>query len=219
MTDITGPGTSVARTIPKGDLHKRLLELLEVDQLGLKIIRPGSWSPLGLASPNLVVLIHEGVDRTSEVIYSYDTGEIESAAYLWSNKKLKNAAFISGRWVQTFISTPDVGYDRRILYVEASDIDQAFTTAPAGGDLTAVVAAMQQRGIDELSAFNEVALTKAEVSKDTNKVAYREDFNVGDLITIHGDYNEISAMRVSEYVEIEDETGSSGYPTLTLLTD
>jgi hypothetical protein len=60
-------------------------------------------------------------------------------------------------------------------------------------------------------------LTKAEVSKDTNQGAYRTDFNVGDIITVHGDYNETSVMRISEYVEIEDENGRTGYPTLTML--
>lgn len=217
MTDIVTVGVNVERTLKRGSLYERLQEVLKVDNLGIKVIRPGSWSPLGSASPNFVVLIHQGVDRTAEIMFSYDTGEIEAADYLWSNKKYKNAALVTGKWVETRVDTVAAGYDRRVMYVEANDIDNAFSTAPTGVDLTNVVAAMQQRGLDALSAQVDIALTKAEVSKNTNQSAYRTDFDVGDIITIHGDYNEISSMRISEYVEIEDENGKSGYPTLSMI--
>ncbi len=123
---------------------------------------------------------------------------------------------MTGRWVETFVNSTANNYDRRTMYVDATDIDNAYNTAPTGADLTAVVNAMQQRGIDALTSQNDVALTKTEVSKNTNQLAYRTAFNVGDYITVHGDYNETSIMQISEYVEIEDETGSSGYPTLTM---
>jgi hypothetical protein len=60
-------------------------------------------------------------------------------------------------------------------------------------------------------------LTKAEVSREVNQSQYRVDFSVGDLVTIQGDYNEVSTMRISEYVEIEDQNGYIGYPTLTMV--
>ena len=152
-------------------------------------------------------------------MFSYDTGEIVSADYLWSNKKLKNAAMISGKWVQTVVNPTDAGYARRMMYVDATDIDQAFTVAPSTSTsptLAAIVAAMQQRGREALAAQNNIALTKAEVTKQSTLAKYRVDFDVGDYIMVSGDYNEAAPMRVSEYVEIEDSTGESGYPTLTL---
>lgn len=208
-TDIPAGGTEVARTIKRTDLHKALLDLLAIDEVGVRVIRP---TP-GVV--NTTLLIHKGVDRSSEIVFSYDTGEIESADYLWTNKALKNAAFVSGKWVQVWVEGAETGYSRRVMQVDASDIDNEYTAAPAGGDLTAVVAAMTQRGNDAISAQNEISLTKAEVSREVNQSQYRVDFNVGDLITVHGDYNEISTMRISEYVEIEDQNGRIGYPTLT----
>lgn len=216
-TDITDLGIVVERTVKRGSLHQRLLEILDIEGLGVKIIRPGVWSPLGPTSVDTNVVIHQGVDRTQDVILSYDSGELESAEYLWSNQRLKNAALITGRWVETWVYTADFDYDRRVMHIDASDIDQAFSSAPTGTDFTDVVNAMQQRGIDILLSQNDIALTKAEVSKESTRFSYRTDFNVGDVVTVFGDYNEISYMRISEYVEIEDETGRSGYPTLTMI--
>lgn len=215
MTDVEGVSVSESRVIKRGTLYSRMLELLQVDDLGVNVVRPGIWSPLGPNAEEVAFVIHAGVDRSSQIMFSYDTGEIESADYLWSNKLYKNAAYISGKWVETVLKFAEAEYDRRMMQVDASDIDNAYETAPVGAELDAVVAQMQQRGLEALAAQNEIALTKAEVSKETNQSAYRKDFNVGDLITVQGDYNETSTMRISEYVEIEDENGRLGYPTLT----
>lgn len=212
---ISDPGPSVARSIKRGDLYTRLQELLAVRNLGIRVERPGVGSVFGGGTPNTGFYIHEGNDLSSTIVFSQDTGEILGADYLWSNKKVKTAAMIFGRWVQTFVATAgENGYDRRVMLIDASDIDQGYETAPAGGTLTAVVAAMQQRGLEAIAARNDVALTNVEVSKNATKAIYRIDFNVGDIISVSGSYNATSKMRIGEYVEIEDETGESSYPTL-----
>lgn len=216
MTTVTGSGVSAARVIKLGDLYSALMELLAVDDLGIKIIRPGPWSPLTAGSPNIAIVIHKGVNRSSQIMFSYDTGEIESADYLWSNKQLKNAALVSGRWVEVLVPGTAFDFSRRMMYVDASDLDEKYAAAPTGVTLTAVKASMTQRGLEALAAQKDIALTKAEVSKDATRAVYRTDFDVGDTITVNGDYNETSSMRVSEYVEIDDEEGVRGYPTLTV---
>lgn len=218
LAQVEETGVAVStRTIKRGDVYSRLLEILDADNLGIKIVRPGLWSPLSPSNPNTVMMIHKGVDRSSEVVFSYETGEIESADYLWSNKKVKNAALITGRWVETAVITEGpTGYSRRWMFIDASDIDNSYSAAPTGATLTAVINAMRRRGLDALAAQKDVSLTKAEVSKETLKARYRTDFDVGDLITVNGAFNEVSTMRISEYVEIEDETGVKGYPTLTI---
>lgn len=219
VTNVAGTSVSEARTIKLGELYSELLNLLAIDDLGIKIFRPGPSSPLGAASPNLAIQIHIGVDRTGQVVFSYESGEIESADYLWSNRNLKNAALVSSRWLETVVIPPGVvGYDRRWMLVDASDLDSALNSAPSvGASRDAMIARMQQRGLQALAAQNTLAITKAEVSKRAVKAKYRTDYDVGDYITVEGDYNETSFMRVTEYVEIDDETGISGYPTLTMI--
>lgn len=204
------------RKIKRDTLYKSVLDLLAIDDLGIKVVRPGTRWVLPNRTQNVVLGLHVGVDRTQEVAFSYESGEVINANYLWSNKQFKNAAFISGTWIQTSVKTPDKGINRRWLYVDATEIDEEFDTLPAGGaGLDPYIQAMQQKGLEALMSYNDIALINADVSKSGIKSKYRVDFDVGDYITVHGDYNESSIMRVTEYVEIEDENGESGYPTLT----
>lgn len=215
QTTVPGVSASVARTVSRGDLYSALLNLLAIDKLGIKIIRPGSWSPLG-ASPDTDVVIHRGVDRTATVIFSHDSGEVITSDYLWTNRNLKNAALVTGKWVEVEVVPAATGYDRRWMYINASDIDQGQTVAPVDPDLTAIRNAMIQRGNDALVAQNMLQLTKAQLTKEATKAVYRVDYDVGDLITILGDYNTTTTRRVTEYVEIEDASGESSYPTLEI---
>lgn len=211
--------TNVPRQIKPGSLYTRIQELLLIENFGLKVIRPGPfwtvWAPYVPDNTYLTLIVHKGVDRTKTVSFSYDTGEIVSADYLWSNKKLKNAALIIGKWITTEVVPAAIEYGRRWMLIDGTDIDGGYD-AILEDDVPLISALMQQRAIDLLRSQVDLALTKAEVSKENTKAIFRRDFDVGDLITVHGDYNESSKMRVSEYVEIEDDTGESGYPTLTI---
>jgi Siphovirus ReqiPepy6 Gp37-like protein len=207
------------RAAKPGTVYANLVSLLQVDNLGIKVSRPGPWSPAGASSTDYVFLIHAGVDKSKEVVFSYNSGEITTADYLWSNKALKNAAFVSGKWVQVFVTSGETLQDRRTMLVDGSDIDKGYTAAPIGGFLDACVAAMTQLGKEAIAAQNNIALSKAEVRRDVTKAVYRKDFGIGDLVTVEGDYDEARVMRVSEYVEIEDSNGDSGYPTFTLDID
>ena len=213
-TDITATSASEIRWIQRGDLHTRLIELLQVDDLGIRILRP---SVTGInTNPFLTIfLIHLGEDKTDQIVFSHNAGELTDSEYLWSIRKLKNSALVTGKWVKVFIPGTETGYDRRIMHVDASDLDDAYSSMPTGGTLTDIEEAMLVRGQDALAANNEIALASVNISKTANKHKYRIDYNVGDIVTVIGDFNEARYMRISEYVEIEDENGFVGYPTLS----
>lgn len=217
LSTVTGiePELDIPRSVKLGDLYKAVLDFLKINNLGIKVVRPGPYSPI--SDGNSAIVIHNGLDKTNDVMISASTGEIVSADYLWSSRKYRNAALISGKWVQTVVE-PDtaVEYDRRMMFVDGQNVDKDFTVAPEGTDLDNVIAAMQQLGREAIAAQNHVVLTKAETSKTGLKALYRRDYGIGDLITVVGDYNETAIMRVSEYVEIEDQNGESGYPTLSV---
>lgn len=207
----------VDRAFKNGTLYSELLPLLQVDNLGIKVCRPGLLSPAPTI-PNYLFVIYNGIDRSKEVVFSYNIGEITTADYLWSGKTAKNAAFVSGKWVQIFAATGPAQDKRRTMLVDGTPIDKDYTAAPAGAALTAVINAMYQLAYEAMAKANQLALSKAEVRKDGTKAIYRKDFNLGDLITVEGDYDEARVMRVSEFVEIEDINGESGHPTLTVDT-
>ena len=101
-----------------------------------------------------------------------------------------------------------------MMYVDASDIDGEQTEYPSGLGLALIRIAMSARGKEKLAAQKEIALAKADVG--AAKAVYRQHYEVGDLVTVVGNYHEATTMRVTEYVEIEDENGNTGSPTLDL---
>lgn len=214
---VNGSGVKVTRKIDIRDLYSTVLELLAIDTLGIRIIRPGFWSPLPHGSPNMLIRIHKGIDRTDKIIFSYDSGQIINADYLWSNKNLKTSALVVGKWLQTMVHLPGfTNYERRMMQVSAQDVDEDYEETELLANWLKINSALKARGREALKSQKDVVLTKAEVSKKTVESRYRVDFNVGDLVRVVGDYNESSVMRVSEFVEIEDENGTVAYPTLSL---
>ena len=211
LTDIMSTtGESVDRSIPRGDLHSRLLELLAIDDLGIKVKRPG-------LDVNMSAIVHSGRDLTQQVVFAYNTGEIENADYLWSNKLFKNAALVTGRWFETVVRLSPTGYNRKMMFIDASDIDGAYSEAPTGTLRDTLIQMMAARATSILNAQKDISLVKAELNKETMKYQYRKDYQVGDVVGINDPYNKLSKMRVTEYVEIEDENGESGYPTLSII--
>lgn len=224
LDDNDGTGESVARDLSFGELYPTLMALLEVDNLGIKVYRPGPWSPIGVTDLWTAFVIHKGVDRRESVVLSYASGEIENADYFWSNRGLKNAAFIYSKWVQLNVGINDAAYgtvdaptnyDRRVMVIDATDVDSQYAEYPDLLDLAIITAKLYQRARLYLLSQKETALTKAEAARDSLNVVYRKDYNVGDIVTVIGGYNESTTMRVAEHVEIEDETGQHSYPTLT----
>lgn len=214
---VAGTGVSEARVIERKSIYENLLDMLEVDNLGIKTIRPGPWSPLPPADMTLVLGIHQGVDRSQQVIFSYEAGEIENAQYLWSNKSEKNSVYITSKWFQIEYNDAPVDYARRQMYLKLEDVDKSFNTLPTGADKTNILARMITLGKQALAANNMVSISKAEISKESSRYLVRRDYDVGDIVAVNGNYDSSAKMRVSEFVEIEDETGSHGYPTLSTI--
>lgn len=216
FTDLTGTGTSEARSLKPELLSKTVLDLLNVDDLGIKVIRRNTFnSPHGSASQT-VFYVHRGINKSNTVIFSWKARDMDKLDYLWSDKKLKNSAMVIGRYVNTFVDTPGlVNYNRRTMIVNADDIDGNLTVVPTGATLTTIVSKMQVRGRQALNSQNRITITRADIS-NISRYHYRQDFDIGDLITLDGNFGQIAVMRVIEYVEIQDENGETGHPTLSI---
>jgi hypothetical protein len=214
-TAITGskPGTREKRTIARESVYGEVIKILDVDKLGIKVKRPRD----GMIDTTFY--IHRGTDLSKTVVFSWAAGDVSNADYLWSNRKLKNAAFVVGKWLQTFVDTSKTGIDRRVMKVDASDIDQAQETVPSGAARTLLIAAMKIRGQEALAKQNNVTLVSAQVNQNGQRPIFRKQYNVGDVVSVTGEFNTESKMRVTEHVEIEDDNGLLSYPTLSLLAD
>lgn len=205
VTSLTGTGTIEQRNIERGDLLTPVLQLLDVDDLGIRSIR---------GSIDITLDIYKGEDHTKDIIFSWTADDLKASSYLFTNKKWKTSAMVVGRYVWTMVDTSGyVGYTRRMMMVDGSDIDGHLDTAPTGGILTSIVSKMQTRGRQALAKQRDLTITNTEISNHS-RYEYRQDYRVGDLVTIEGDYNQQETKRITEYAEIEDENGYSGHPTL-----
>lgn len=214
-TSITGTGTSEVRKIDRGkDVLAEVLELLDVDNTGLRC------APFGTS---VMLEVYKGIDRRKDVIFSWTGKDLSASGYLFTNKKIKNSALVQGKWVWTIVDTAGiVGYDRRMMFVDAQDIDDQLTAMPTGGPLATYISRMQTRGRQKLKKQKDINITNADISNLSN-YEYRHHYNVGDLVTIEGDFSISGAgsevKRITEYAEAQDETGYSGHPTLSLPFD
>lgn len=216
ISSVTGAGTFEARTIKRASLHPAVLELLAIDDLGVKIVRRNTFGVPNGSAVNTNIVIYRGADRTASVIFSWKSGDLLDTEYLFSDKKMKNSAVIVGRYINTaYDYTGVTKFSRRSVIVDGSDIDGIYSAPPTGANLTDVINKMQVRGKQELDSQNLVTITRADLA-NVSRYQYRQDFDVGDLISLDANYGRISTMRITEYVEIMDENGETGHPTLSL---
>jgi len=219
VTIATGTETGIQRIVERGDLHVRMLELLGVSDLGIRVMRPSastaSWGvPVDWDDTRFV--IHNGRDLRTTVAFSWAAGDIEDAEYLWSIKPSKTDVYAATQYVETRNNSLKAGLNKRMMYVDASDIDANFTTYPTGTDRTTVLNLLKNRAADAIGRRNEVNLVRADISKRA-RFRYRQHYDIGDIVSINGNYGESAVARVVEFVEAEDENGYMGYPTLSIV--
>jgi len=208
------------RYLPRGQVHPALVDILSIDDLGVRCVRRNDFGVLG-NNQKSAILFHKGNDKSSSVIFTWVGGELQSVDYLFSSKLLKNQAVVQGRWVEVFAlsaasSHPNTtnNYYTRVLYVDGSDIDSNYEAMPTETDLTDVQAAMVLRGQQELAKHNGIDIVSAQLTK-LNRFKYRQDYDIGDIVSLDGNYGDIEQRRVIEHVEIVDENGFTSYPTLS----
>lgn len=212
--NITGTGISEARAFKRTTVHATVLEMLAIDDLGIKSIRRNNYSYPGSLSGWTTLLVHQGIDQTANVIISWKAGDLDKVGYLWSDKKNRNSAIVLGRYYNVVVDTPGyIKYARRTMIVDGSDIDAKYPTFVNEGEASDILGKMYARGRQAIAAQNRVTITRSDIS-NISKYQYRRDFNIGDMVMLDGNFGTIARMRVIEYVEIQDETGESGHPTL-----
>lgn len=208
------PEAAVARIFKRGPLSYAIEDLLGIDDCGIRALRPVAPDMLSFE-----FLIHNGRDKLANpgaVVFSYLAEDLVRPRYFWSNKGAKTHAYVVSTYNELRVENPDpelIGAKRRIMFVDASDIDSQWTELPTGVDQTSILEAMYIRGLDALLAQGPIALVSTDIAQNT-AYKYRRDYDIGDVVGVSGNYGVSSTMRVVEYAEFQDENGDSGYPTL-----
>jgi hypothetical protein len=206
----TGTVTVEERTLQVSDVHKAILDILKIDDLGIKAVRP---TP---TEPDIFYTVYRGVNVSTKVRFSYERGDLDNIEYLFSNKRYKNRAFVKGKWVQATINPgTHVNFDQRSMLVDGAFIDERQSAYPPNPARAFIIAALQITGDKALKAQTKVSITQADVSENTD-FDYRKDYNLGDLVTVDGEFGASNIFRVTEFAETVDENGTTSHPTLAI---
>ncbi len=209
------------REIKRGPLGAAVIAILHEIDGGLLVERPVKVWEKEIYSPhdNMWFIVKRGIDRKKEVQFSYESGDIETARYFWSDKSKKNAAYVAARYQGKYVQVVgNSGWNRRVSLVDAND----FNINPGEAGWAGVAqqqkldAMLTRRGNVRIRRAKSTELVEATISR-SNQYVYRRDYHIGDEVWVTGNYDVSKAMRVSEFAETEDETGEFGFPTLSTI--
>lgn len=192
--------------IKPGELYQQVLDVLAIDDLGIRAVRPKAGD-----NPEMQLYVYMGHDRTASVILSTSAGHFETASYLFSIRDHKNMGHGFSYYAFKATSNVSVGFgvglNRRIGFVDATDIKSASGVSDTN-KLTA-------RNSAYLKKHPFTTVFDGEISPDI-PFKYPTHYYLGDLIKIVGDYGVNQDMQVVEYTRVEDQEGERGYPGLAI---
>ena len=150
--------------------------------------------------------MYEGEDHTTTqkdkpwVLFSDRYGNLNEFNYVQNDQLYTNVCYVGGQGTgtdRTYVVSGDdtlTGLDRRETFVSATDIQtENLTTAQ-------YQAALKQRGTDYLQS---VALSIDTVVNPIGNFVYKEDYDLGDLVTIRKEqYGVEIDERITEVTEI-----------------
>ena len=192
-------------------LYDAIKTLCDVFNLGFRIIRNGDKSELYFE-------IYPGVDRTSlqsyfePIMFSTDLDNLKNSTEFSTIADSKNVAYVFSKFGSLMVFPPGTdeaprGFERRVLYVNAKDIEE-----PAGPNLNRL---LTQKGQEELAKTKPINAFEGEITKFTDYV-YGKDYNLGDIVELKDREGNMNRMRVAEVIRVHDAEGEKTYPTVVI---
>lgn len=206
---IPEPSEVVTMTYDTGTVYDFIKNVCDVYDLGFRLLR-------NLDTSELYFDIYTGDDRTTlqtvneAVVFSPELDNLAGTTELTSIALYKNVAYVFGQngsrvaYAQGFDSSTS-GFERRVLHVDASDIDLPYGSA--------LSAALEQRGREELAKNNVIIAFDGEIPQFGSYI-YGVHYDLGDLVETRNSDNLTTNMRVTEQIFAVDATGTRSYPTL-----
>lgn len=166
-------------------------------------------------SPKLRFVVSSGTDQ-SGVIFSSTLDSLYEEKYFYRDEQYRNIAYVYGTDSATFEIVPRSGVeetisgvDRRVLLVDASDVDRANT---GGIDYRDILRSRGRQALAEHSRINYFdGLVPAK-----SPYKYGINYRLGDIVRMMDDDGRLQRARVTEYIFSSDSTGDKGYPTLAV---
>lgn len=214
ITEVESP--LLPRSIERGQVYDQVLKLLAIGNCGLKIRRP-----IG-NKKDIEIVIYKGKNRSSEVNISSVMDEVDQASYLFSIRKKKTAAFVSGTLEYVMVFPPGetggTGLNADWLHVDATDIEMPTLNEFGDPDIYGYYNLLRARGVEALAQYKSVEMADITPYYEFSS-GYNVLYGMGDIIGVSGDYGGRSNIRVEEFTWTKDKNGVSHFPTFGPVSD
>ena len=157
---------------------------------------------------------HQG--QEVDVIFSPEFDNLVNSDYIFDCEKYKNCALVAGEGEGTSrirtsvysVSPVPEGLDRYEMYIDARDINSN------NGEISMMqyLEKLGQRGYQKL-AENEATVDFENEILPNVTYSYREDYNLGDIVTVMNGHGINIKPRITEIIESWDDTGYKIIPT------
>lgn len=223
--NVIAPSTSGRRIInfemqPAKGFTETIEQQVTYDQLGDKIVEicqayGYGWKIL-FFNNKFHFDLYKGVDHSVDqnenirLIFSPEYENLVSSKYSEDVSDFRNVALVAGEGEGVERKKRTVGnaagLDRYELFVDASGI----SSNTEEGDLVDYYEALISEGKEKLSEHTATRSFEGEV--DSNAYVYKEDYDVGDIVTVKNQYGITSNARITEVIETWDNEGYSVEP-------
>lgn len=189
-----------------GDVYSKVIDILRVGDAGIKMVRPHA------DQTTMDMIVHDGADLTDTVIFYSQYEDLEDTEYFWSVKDYKNYAKITSDFNSRLYrdrneASPLTGLQRRVMYVDATDLDAVYYPATASDPMSGIA----QTALD---ARRRMSLVQARIT-NTARPKFKINYDVGDLVTVFTEFAIAQVMRVTEHILTVDKDGIRGFPSLS----
>lgn len=204
--------------------YKNLLEyvegLLEEFSLGARVI-----------FKNGMLCYSQYVGQRIPFIFSVEFDNLVSSNYLESDTDYRNVGLVAGeeereekenadgttterKWRQTTLiyGSQHKGLDRREVYIDGSSISKTYEDEEGEEqkyDDATYQSMLRSFGKNELAEMKRVQNLTGEINITTTGLRYRNDFNLGDVVTIQDKVLNVydKDTRIIEVTEVQDDSG------------
>ena len=158
---------------------EKVTDLLTTSQMGCMITTNPA---VGKHTIDFVKPTDKTASSAHPCVFSVDFGSLGEQTYTHSTEQYKNMAYIEGSGdVSANVGDANTGFNRREVFITASDIEPASTSA---ADKNKAIKKLQRRAREELSSAHPVEQTfDGEVETYTNSLVYGVDYDLGDRVT------------------------------------
>ncbi len=188
--------------------YKNLLDEIEsiatTNELGIKTL-------IDVQNKQMIFDVYKGIDRTAgqsinaPAIFSKEFENILEQEFVDSSINYRNIALIAGEGEgslrQLATIGQGIGLDRYELFIDARDLQQENLSNQEYTSL------LKNRGQNKLSEYTDIQTFDSKINLNSNLI-YKEDFNLGDLVTCTSKKWDVTInSRITEIEETYDSNG------------